>query len=605
MNKSRINFAYIIFIFSFLIIFVRYGFLQIIGHGQFLQLSINNYSSILPIFPVRGAILDNNNQLIATNKISFAIGILPKEYKKNTKIFEQLSKYINLTNVEQIKFEKQLKKAKNYDMVIIKDDLSDTEIANFTAHNYLYPAVSIFARTKRFYPYNELYAHSIGYVAKISSNDLKTNKEGYLNNDYIGKNGLENYYESILRGQIGKKIIQTNSHGDELGLISNNLAKNGLNIKLTLDHTLQELAYSLLKHNNGAIVAIDPQNGGILTFVSNPSFNPNWFIDGINTDDWDDINNDEQKPLLNRASQSSYPPGSTFKPFLGLIALDMGYRNQSSKYYDVGYFSVPGTTHKFRDNLVPNGLGLIDMKTAISISSDTFFYKLAYDMGINNIDKGLSIFGFGQKTGIDLPTEVTGLLPTKEWKAKRFSHDNYQKNWLPSDSVTIGIGQGFNHYTPLQMAYFTATLANNGIAIKPHFLKQVISEDRQYIKNYQLESHLLNINQNNLKYIKEAMQMVITKGTAKGISYGLKYTMAGKTGTAQVVSTVKNGRAQKFAGQKYRDHSWFIAFAPVDHPKIAIAIIIENGGWGSSVAAPMARKIFDAYLLNQEESTNQ
>jgi penicillin-binding protein 2 len=604
MNKSKIVFTYIIFTLFFIIIIIRYAFLQIIGHNQLLQQSINNYSSILTILPVRGTILDRNNEILANNKISYAIGILTKNYKKNINIFEDLNSYINITNIDKIKFKKQLNKAKNYDLIIIKDDLNEREIANFTSHNYLFPEVVIFARTKRDYPYNELYAHSIGYVGKVSPSDLKKiNSKRYLNNDYIGKTGLEGYYESLLRGEIGKKVIQTDSLGNELGLINNIPAKNGLNIQITIDNNLQNLAYSLLENYSGAIVALDPQNGDVLAFVSNPSYNPNWFIDGINTEEWYDISNDNQKPLLNRASQSSYPPGSTFKPFIGLIALDMGFRNQNSQYYDHGYFIAPGSNHKFRDNDHPNGLGYINMKTAIAMSSDTFFYKLAYDMGINNINKGLSIFGFGKKTGIDLPTEASGLLPSKEWKARRFAKDNYQKNWLPADSITIGIGQGFNHYTPLQMAYFTSIIANNGTAIPPHFLKAIIPDDKNNIHQYTPKLYNLNINQNNLNYIKQSMQLVVTNGTAKGISYGLKYSMAGKTGTAQVVSTIKNGRAQKFTGHKYKDHSWFIAFAPVDKPKIAIAIIVENGGFGASVAAPIARKLFDAYLLKINPST--
>lgn len=606
MNKSKIIFAYTISSIFLIIIIIRYTFLQIIGHNQLLQKSINNYSSILTILPVRGSILDRNNEILANNKISYAIGILAKDYKKNTTIFNELNNYINITNIDKIKFRKQLNKTRNYDLIIIKDDLNDREIANFTSHNYLFPQITIFARTKRDYPYSELYAHSIGYVGKITANDLKklkNNNKDYLHNDYIGKTGLEEYYEILLRGKVGKKIIQTDSLGNELGLISNSPAKNGLNIKVTLDNNLQNLAYSLLENHSGAIIAIDPQNGDILTFASNPTYNPNWFIDGINSEEWYDINNDDKKPLLNRVSQSSYPPGSTFKPFLALIALEMGFRNETYKYYDYGYFSIPGNNHKFRDNDHPNGLGYIDMKTAISLSSDTFFYKLAYDMGINNIDKSLTIFGFGRKTNVDLPIEATGLLPSKEWKAKKFAKDNYQKNWLPADSVTIGIGQGFNHYTPIQMAYFTSIIANNGTAVTPHFLKAIIYDDQSKIETYKPITHKLNIKQDNLNYIKKAMQLVVTNGTAKNISYGLKYTMAGKTGTAQVVSTVKNGRAQKFAGHKYKDHSWFIAFAPIEKPQIAIAIIIENGGFGASVAAPIARKIFDAYLLKIESST--
>ena len=354
-----------------------------------------------------------------------------------------------------------------------------------------------------------------------------------------------------------------------------------------------------MTNKKGAIVAINPQTGGILAFVSNPSFNPNLFIDGIDFNNWDNLNNNEEKPLINRASQSSYPPGSTFKPFLGIIALKDSYRDFHDLFFDKGYFTLPNSSHRFRDNDHPYGLGMIDMQKAIALSSDTYFYKLAIDMGIDNIDKGMTLFGFGVKTQLDISGEVSGLLPSRYWKAKRYAKNKYQKNWLPSDTVTVGIGQGFNHYTPLQMAYATAIIANDGVAIKPHFLHQIIDTNNNILINHKIESHILPIKKDIFANIKIAMSEVINHGTARRIGYGLTYTMAGKTGTAQVVSTVKNGRAQKFSGKNYRDHAWFIAFAPVEKPQIAIAVLVENGGFGGAVAAPIARAICDEYLLRK------
>lgn len=608
MTKSRVTAAYLVIFITFIVLVSRYAYLQLIGHGEYLQQSINNYSSTVTTLPTRGAIIDRNGTTLADNVVSYAVGILPKDYKKSTDIFLKLDKYINITDLDKKKFYTQLKNVKNYDIVIIKDDLSDGEIANLTAHNYDIPQISVFARTKRYYPFSDTYSHSIGYVGRISTYDLEktpylSKSKDYTSNDYIGKSGLEKYYESTLRGAIGKKVIQTDAIGNEISLIKNNPAVDGLTLKLTIDNKLQQLATGQLGKNNGAIVAINPQNGEILAFVSQPGFDPNWFIDGINIDDWTELREDPNKPLLNRASQSSFPPGSTFKPFLGLAALYLGFRTPTSLTYDPGYFSIPNSTHKFRDNDHPHGLGLIAMALAIAVSSDTYFYKLAYDMGIDNIDKGIRLFGLGEKTGVDIPNEVAGLLPSREWKEKRFHNNPYQRNWLAADNVTIGIGQGFNHYTTLQMAYATAIIANDGLAIKPHFLKEILDDNNKVIQVYKTQSHLLPIKKANFEFIKHAMQMVVTQGTAKNISAGLKYTMAGKTGTAQVVSTIKGGRQQKFAGKKYRDHSWFIAFAPVDKPKIAIAVFVENGGWGSSGAAPIARKIFDAYLLgNASES---
>jgi len=612
MKQSRINACYLFIIGIFVILFLRYTYIQLFGRIAYEKQSVNNYSSIVPMLPVRGSILDTNGVILATNVVSYAIAILPKDYKKNNNIFERLTQYANMTELDKKKFFQQLKMSKNYDLVILKDDLSNTEIAKLTAHSYEFPEIIIFARTKRYYPFADSYSHSIGYVGKVNASELssltKTNQTTeYLNNDYVGKNGLEKFYESQLRGVLGKKIIQTDARGNEITLISNASATDGKTVKLTIDNDLQQFAHKALGHNNGAIVAIDPNNGGILAFVSKPGFNPNWFIDGINSVDWDTLREDSNTPLVNRASQSSFPPGSTFKPFLGLAALHLKFRTPTSTIVDPGYFMLPNSTHKFRDNDHPHGLGLVDMERAIAVSSDTYFYKLAYDMGIDNIAKGISLFGFGSRTGVDLPEENAGLLPSKAWKAKRFSKDSYQRNWLPADSITIGIGQGFNHYTPLQLAYATTIIANNGLAIKPHFIQAIIANNTQESKEigYNIESHQVNISAQEFAFIKKSMQMVVTTGTARQISYGLKYTMAGKTGTAQVVSTLKNSRQQRFAGKKYRDHAWFIAFAPVEKPKIAIAILVENGGFGAATAAPIARQIFDHYLVtNNKQSTN-
>ncbi len=602
MSKSRITATNIFVIGAFILLVCRYGYLQLANYSQFLQQSINNYSSTVSTLPTRGTFIDRNGLSLTNNIISYAIGILPKDYKNSEDIFSTLEKYVTLSALDKKKFNNLLHNSKNYDLVIIKDDLSDKEVATLTAHNYEFPEVSIFARTKRYYPFDELYSHSIGYVSRISNSDLgKIGKNGnnlnYLRNDYVGKNGLEEYYESTLRGTIGKKIIQTDATGNEIGLISNTHAIDGATISLTLDNGLQKLANQLLGTNQGAIVAIDPQNGGILAFVSKPGYNPNWFIDGINTDDWSDLRDDPRKPLLNRASQSSFPPGSTFKPFMGLTALYLGYIKPYTEIYDPGYFSIPGSTHRFRDLLKLSGFGNINMARAIAVSSDTYFFRLAYELGIDNIDKGISLFGLGKKTGIDIPNENSGLLPSKEWKERRFAKDKYQKNWLPADSVTVGIGQGFNHYTPLQMAYATSIIANDGIAIKPHFLNKILNKDGSIKANYTIESHTLPIPKSDFEFMKKAMQMVITQGTGKGIGYGLKYTLAGKSGTAQVVSSVKGGRQQKFAGKRYKDHAWFIAFAPVDKPKIVIAVFVENGGFGSAASAPIVRKMMDYYIL--------
>lgn len=607
MTKSRVIASYIFVTCSFIILLLRFAYLQLIDHTFLLQQSVNNYSSIVSTLPVRGTIIDKNGIILADNKVSYLVAALPRDLKNSEDLFNKLTQYFIFSELDKKKYLTMLKNSKKYDWVIIKDDLSDLEIANLTAHIYEFPQISVFAHIKRYYPFEDLYSHSIGYVGRISNLDKKKlDSSGKLNeyvmSDYIGKNGLEQFYEEVLRGQLGKKIIKTDALGNEVGLIANTQAVDGKTLQLTLDNKLQQLAWDLLGDRKGAIVALDPQTGGVLAFVSKPGFDPNWFIDGISLDDWDELTQDLRNPLLNRAAQGSYPPGSTFKPFMALSALYLNIRKPETPYNDRGVYVIPGSWHEFRDMTHPKGLGIIDMYKAITVSSDTYFYKLGVDMGIDKIDKVMPYFGFGKKTGIDLPQENSGLLPSRAWKAKRFAKDSYQKNWQVADSVTIAIGQGFNHYTPLQMAFATSIIANEGKAIRPHFLDKVIDKNGIVLSTYIAESEIIPIPKKEINFIKSAMENVVENGTAQSIGRNLEYSMAGKTGTAQVVALGKNSHAAKFSGDKYKDHSWFIAFAPVDNPKIAIAIIVENAGFGITAAAPIARKLFDQYILSSKNN---
>ncbi len=604
MTKSRIIAAYLFVIAGIATLYARYAYLQISDHKELLVKAVENYSSIVATQPVRGGIIDRESIVLADNRVSYAVAILPKDAKSIESTFSLLESQINLTAFDKKKYYKQLKQAKNFDWVIIKDDLSNTEVANLTSHNYLFPNLNVFAHTKRYYPFTDLYAHSIGYVGRVSQNDKKKlGSDGilknYLANDYIGKSGLEQQYESMMRGSIGKKIIRTDAFGNEVGLISNTPAVDGYTLQLTIDNQLQQKASQLLGDRKGAIVALDPQTGGVLVFVSKPSYDANLFLDGISPDDWDELQQDKGNPLLNRTIQGTYPPGSTFKPFLAAASLYLGVRNANYRFNDVGFFTLPGSSHRFRNsgNEVLGTIGIVD---AVAHSSDAFFYKLGLDMGVDRMDKTLPFFGLGQKTGIDLPQENSGLLPSRAWKAKRFAKDPYQRNWLPADSVTMGVGQGFNHYTPLQMAYATSILADDGVAHRPHLLNRVLNKNGAVVSVYSESSVKIPINKADLDLVKLGMQRVMQIGTGSKVGAGAKYTMAGKTGTAQVVALQQNSRKSKFSGSQYKDHSWFIAFAPVENPKIAIAVVVENGGWGASAAGPIVRQIFDSYLLATE-----
>lgn len=604
MIKSRIIVAYSISILVILVLALRYGYLQIVVNQSLLQKAINNYSSVVSTQPVRGLLIDSESVILVENKLSYAVAILPKDSRQNTEsIFNFLSRYTTITELEKKKYYKQLSQAKNYDWVIIKDGLSDKEVSNLVANNYLESSLSIFARIKRYYPFHDLYSHSIGYVGRVSSSDKKKLESSgvssnYLANDYVGKSGIEQYYESYLRGTMGKKTIRTDVYGNEVGLIDNVPAQDGYTIKLTLNSRLQKKADELLGRNKGAIVALDPQTGGILAFVSKPSYDANLFLDGISPDEWDELRNNQNNPLLNRCSQGTYPPGSTFKPFLAAVALYTGVRTTNYIFHDIGYFTLPGSTHKFR-NSGNEVLGNINILEAVAHSSDAFFYKLGLDMGVDRMHSTLSMFGLGVKTGIDLPQENKGLLPSKEWKAKRFANNPYQKNWLPADSVTMGIGQGFNNYTPLQMAFATSILANNGVAMRPHFISQILGSDGSMIESYTPISYKIPISSSDLNVIRHGMELVMQKGTGARVASGITYTIAGKTGTAQVVGLTQKDRKAKFTGSKYKDHSWFIAYAPAENPKIAIAVIVENAGFGAAVAGPIVRKLLDSYILNQ------
>ena len=602
MDKSRVMFAYVFVIILFIALYSRYFFLQLISHNTLLKQSIKNYSSIISTIPIRGEIVDANGERLAYNKISYAISILKKSIKLNKDLYKRLSKYVYISTQEKKRTEILLRKIKNYDWLIIKDDLSDKEVAQITAHSYDIPEINLYARIKRSYQFDELYAHSIGNVSKISDKiKSKIDTKNYTTSDYIGVTGLEKYYETQLRGLLGQKKIKTNAAGNEVGLVSNLSAQNGLTLKITIINKIQKLAWDLLGDNKGAVVALNPQNGAILVFVSKPSYNPNLFVDGITQEDWSNLANSKNYPLLNRAVQSVYPPGSIFKPFLALAALYYNVINKHSTIYDDGYFILPGTNHKFRDSERTGGRGTIDLYKAITYSSDTYFYKLGLDLGINKADKFLNMFYFGRKIDIDFPNQNKGILPSPEWKKKRFKHDNYQKLWHPVDSVVFGIGQGFSSYSPLQMAFATSIIANYGKVIMPHFIDSLSNDNGVVIKKYQEVSYNLPIKRSLFEFIHTAMRNVVENGTAKNALPDLKYVMAGKTGTAQVVA-LKENRESKYEGNKYKDHSWFIAFAPENKPEIVVAVIVENGGWGASAAAPLARKVIDEYLLNKDNN---
>ncbi|WP_018150669.1 penicillin-binding protein 2 [Leeia oryzae] len=587
----------------------RFTLLQVSRHDYYHTQAESNRIGIAPVVPNRGLIVDRNGIVLAHNYTAYTLELRPDKIEDLEATIAELGKIIPILPKEKRQFYKLKAESKNFETLPLKIRLTDEEIAKVAAQNYRFPGVEIKARLFREYPYKELTSHVIGYIGRISQTDedqlaAENKVANYRGTSHIGKNGLEQFYENELHGTTGVEEVETDSSGRAIRVLHRTPSISGNTLHLSLDIRVQQLADELFGDRRGALVAIDPATGGVLAFLSKPGFDPNLFIDGIDSQSWQELNDSPFRPLNNRALRGMYPPGSTFKPFMALAALEMGYRRPGDAIADPGFFALPGSSHRFRDDK-PGGHGLVDMYKSIAASCDTYYYRLAFDMGIDAIDRFMPKFGFGSQTGIDLPGEATGILPSPAWKRNRFSSPRFkeeQRKWYLGDVVSIGIGQGYNAYTPLQLANATAIMANNGVAFQPHVVDRIEDVSTHTFRKIDpAPAARNNFKPENLEVVKHAMQGVVGPGgTAFGISGGLEYTMAGKTGTAQVVG-IKQGAKYNAATTKemHRDHSWFIAFAPVEQPKIALAVLVENGGFGAATAAPIARKIIDYYLLGK------
>ena len=583
-----------------LVLLGRFFYLQVVRQSHFSTLAENNRISVLPIVPNRGLILDRNGVVLARNYSGYTLEITPSKVGDLDKTISELAKLVDIQPRDRKRFRKLLAESRDFASLPIRSRLSDEEVARFAAQSYRFPGVKIKARLFREYPYHEETSHLIGYVGRINDRDIDRLESddqlaNYRGSDYIGKAGVEQNYEKELHGTAGFEQVEVDAGGRAVRVLSRTPPISGDSLKLTLDAKLQQIAVQAFGHYRGALVAIDPNNGEVLAFVSKPGFDSNLFIDGIDTDSWNALNNSPDTPLLNRVLQGQYPPGSTIKPFLALAALHYGTRTPTYTTNDPGYFTLPGSSHRYRD-WKDGGHGKVDMFKAIQQSCDTYFYSLANDMGIDRMHDFLLKFGFGKKTGIDLEGEQSGLLPSPAWKEKR-----YHQQWYPGDTISAGIGQGYVLVTPLQLAFAVATLANNGVAYQPHVVKE-IEHSGGHEEQVPLAPPVdLHLNPQDVALVKSAM-MAVTKpgGTAVAANYGTPYDIAGKTGTAQVVG-VKQGEKYDASAlsERNRDHAWFIAFAPADKPKLAVAVLVENGGHGGSTAAPIARKVFDYYLLGK------
>jgi penicillin-binding protein 2 len=584
-----------------LILLLRFFYLQVIRSDYFHTLADSNRIYVVPIVPNRGLILDRNGVVMAQNYSGYTLEIAPAKVANMDELIAELSKLVEITPKDIKRFHKLITERQTLETMPIRNQLSNEEVARISAQQFRFPGVEIKARLFREYPFTDVTSHLIGYVGRINQKDIDQLDEddiasNYLGSDYIGKTGVEQSYEKDLHGKTGFEQVEVDAGGRAVRVLSRTAPQSGSNLMLTLDAKLQDVAEKAFGDYRGALVAIDPTNGEVLAFVSKPGYDPSLFIDGIDSENWDELNNSLDTPLNNRALRGQYPPGSTIKPFMALAGLNYGTRTATRNISDPGYYMLPGSRHQYRD-WKAGGHGAVDMFKSIVISCDTYYYGLATELGIDNMHSYLSRFGFGRKTGLDMEGETSGLLPSAEWKAKR-----YNQIWYPGDTVSAGIGQGYNLVTPLQLAYATSILANDGVAFQPHLVKEIRRAAGGSIITENKPLFDLQINPDHLKLVKSAMEAVTKPGgTAAGASYGAPYRLAGKTGTAQVIA-IKQG--EKYDAKKVseynRDHAWFIAFAPADKPRIALAVLAENGGHGGSTAAPIARKVMDYFLLGKE-----
>ncbi|WP_274572407.1 penicillin-binding protein 2 [Neisseria leonii] len=611
--RLRLIAAFALIFLLFAALLARFAFLQVYKHEEFTAKAATNRITLIPTAPIRGEILDINGVVLAHNYPAYSLEIVPSRIEgKIDDTVNRLKSYVDIGETDMRNFKRFRANSRAHETVPLKLKLTSDEASRLAAQLYRFPGVEINARTFREYPYGELTAHFLGYIGRISDRDQeKLREEGltalYRGSTHIGKSGLENYYERQLHGLPGYQEVEKDAGGNIVRVLKTVPAKTGQTLRLAMDIRLQQEAARLMAGKRGAIVAIDPQSGGVLAFISNPSFNPNLFIDGIDSESWKNLNEDWQRPLINRVTQGLYPPGSTFKPFIGMALLESGVIGQNTVYPAPGAWSIPGTRHLFRDS-VRSGHGSANLSKAIQVSSDTFFYRLGYESGINRLRPYLAGFGLGEQTGIDLPNEYRGVLPSPEWKEKRFARlPPARRRWNAAEMVPVSIGQGYNAYTPLQMAHATATLANDGVVYRPHLVKELLDHNSRLITLIDPKPvRTLPYSRSNFEYIKQSMVKVLRPGgTAYRIGAGLQYGMGGKTGTAQVVQ-IAQGKTYNAAAlaEQYRDHAWFISFAPVEKPKIAVAVILENGGWGAN-AAPLARHLSDYYLLKLAGGENR
>jgi len=581
------------------IIVARLWVLQVDRHDGLVQRADSNRTAFVPIVPRRGNIVDRNGEVLARNQLNYTLEVMPVQVKRLDKTLSELTEVVNLSDYEIRRFKRKLQDSSRYANVVLRNNLNDVEAAWFASQAFRFPGVNLKGRWVRDYPQGETTAHLVGYISRISENDLdKLENMGqtgnYRGTDVIGKKGVEKTYEQLLHGLTGSESIEVTAKGRMVRSLNRNDPSAGKDLVLTIDLRLQRIAEQAFEGQRGALVAIDPSNGEILAFVSRPAFDPNLFVDGIDVESWRQLNESEDFPLVNRPLYGTYPIGSTYKPFVALAALELKKRSAKEIIYDPGYFDLGKQRYRNSGSTV---YGAIDMHRALVVSSDTYFYSLATLIPIDELHDFMAQFGFGQMTDIDLDGEKAGVLPSKDWKRKAFKRREDQ-SWYQGETVSSLVGQGYNSFTLLQLAQATAVLANLGVLRQPH-IARAIKDARtgEVVPITTKPPKTLSLNPANIKVVRDAMVEVTKLGTARQAFEGVLYDVAGKTGTAQLFSLKGGKYNSKTVDERLRDHSLFMGFAPAQNPKIALAVLVENAGWGGAVAAPIARKVFDAWVL--------
>ncbi len=596
--RLRVLALALVVLLAFGLLVSRLWVLQIERHEDLADQAESNRTAVVPIVPNRGQILDRNGVVLATNYSAYTLEITPSKAGVLEDTIEALGEIIDIHPRDKRRFKRLMEESRSFDSLPIRTRLTDAEVARFAAQRWRFPGVDIKARLFRTYPLGEVGSHAIGYIGRINQKEKERIEDAddaanYRGTEYIGKLGVEQSYEEQLHGTTGVELLETSAGGRAVRKLSSRAATPGDSIMLSLDIKLQKMVEDLYGERRGALVAIDPRNGEILALVSKPTFDPNLFVDGIDQENWQALNESINKPLLNRALRGTYPPGSTYKPFMALAALQLGKRAASTVINDPGYYNFGGRMFRSHEG----GLGGVDMVRAIQFSSNTYFYSLGVEMGVDAIHDFMAPLGFGQITGIDLGGEVRGVLPSTEWKRKTYKRPELRR-WYPGETVSLGIGQGYNNFTMLQLALAEATLVNGGTRYRPHLAKAVRDIVSGAVAPLEQPPGVdLGYAAKNIDVVRKGLVAVNEAGTGRRVFAGAPYTSGGKTGTAQAVSLGQNVKYNARALEEHkRDHSLFAAFAPVENPQIVVALIVENAGFGAASAAPIARRVFDYWL---------